>query len=60
MNSPNRLQLTFWGVRGSIHTPVPENRGDGGNTTCLELRLPNDEVGVIDGGTGVRQLGLAL
>ncbi|MBK7930941.1 MAG: MBL fold metallo-hydrolase [Bryobacterales bacterium] len=60
MNSPNRLQLTFWGVRGSIPTPVPENLGYGGNTTCLELRLPNDEVVVIDGGTGVRQLGLAL
>ncbi|MEP7362531.1 MAG: MBL fold metallo-hydrolase [Acidobacteriota bacterium] len=60
MNDPSRLQLTFWGVRGSIPTPAPENLGYGGNTTCLELRLPNDEVVVIDGGTGARQLGLSL
>lgn len=60
MSEPSRLQLTFWGVRGSIPTPAPENLGYGGNTTCLELRLPNDEVVVIDGGTGARQLGLSL
>ena len=60
MNDASRLQLTFWGVRGSIPTPAPENLGYGGNTTCLELRLPNDEVVVIDGGTGARQLGLSL
>jgi phosphoribosyl 1,2-cyclic phosphodiesterase len=60
MNETSRLQLTFWGVRGSIPTPAPENLGYGGNTTCLELRLPSDEVVVIDGGTGARQLGLSL
>jgi phosphoribosyl 1,2-cyclic phosphodiesterase len=60
MTDPFRLQLTFWGVRGSIPTPAPENLGYGGNTTCLELRLPNDEVVIIDGGTGARQLGLSL
>jgi len=60
MNDAFRMQLAFWGVRGSIPTPAPENLGYGGNTTCLELRLPNDEQVVIDGGTGARQLGLSL
>jgi phosphoribosyl 1,2-cyclic phosphodiesterase len=60
MNDPSRLELTFWGVRGSIPTPAPENLGFGGNTTCLELTLPNKEVVVIDGGTGARKLGLSL
>lgn len=60
MSDAPRMQLTFWGVRGSIPTPAPENLGYGGNTTCLELRMPNDELVVIDGGTGARQLGLSL
>ena len=56
----DRLQVKFWGVRGSIPTPMPENLGYGGNTTCLELRTPSNEVLVIDGGTGIRSLGCAL
>src|SRR5258707_390111 len=60
MNTPYRMQLKFWGVRGSIATPAPENLGFGGNTTCLELRLPNQDIVVIDGGTGARKLGLSL
>lgn len=55
-----RAQLQFWGVRGSIPTPSPENLGYGGNTTCLELHLPGDHVVIIDGGTGARKLGLSL
>ncbi len=60
MSSPLRMELKFWGVRGSIPTPAPENLGFGGNTTCLELRLGNGEIVVIDGGTGARKLGLDL
>lgn len=55
-----RVQLRFWGVRGSIPTPAPENLGFGGNTTCLELHMPTGEVVIIDGGTGARKLGLSL
>lgn len=55
-----RLQVRFWGVRGSIPTPVAENLGYGGNTTCLEVRTPANDIFVIDGGTGVRNLGIAL
>jgi phosphoribosyl 1,2-cyclic phosphodiesterase len=54
------LQLRFWGVRGSVASPEAANLGYGGNTTCLELRSSNNEVVVIDGGTGVRRLGAAL
>lgn len=55
-----RLQVKFWGVRGSTATPQRENLGFGGNTTCIEVRLPNNEVVIIDGGTGLRYLGIAL
>ena len=54
------MRLKFWGVRGSTPTPVKENLGFGGNTPCLEIRLPNDEIFVFDAGTGIRNLGLAL
>ena len=55
-----RLQVRFFGVRGSVPTPVRENLGFGGNTTCLEVRGPDRDLLVIDGGTGVRGLGASL
>src|SRR5260370_10814574 len=60
-NNGFRLQLKFWGVRGSIPTPRFDNLALGGNTTCIEVRRPYDnEVLIIDGGTGLRDLGVAL
>ncbi|MDQ6758435.1 MAG: MBL fold metallo-hydrolase, partial [Acidobacteriota bacterium] len=56
----HRFHLKFWGVRGSIPTPGLENLAYGGNTPCIEVRLPGGEILVIDGGTGIRQLGLQL
>lgn len=55
-----KLQVKFWGVRGSIPTPCAQNMGVGGNTSCLEVRLPGGEILIVDGGTGARQLGLSL
>jgi phosphoribosyl 1,2-cyclic phosphodiesterase len=55
-----RLQLKLWGVRGSIPTPNSQNLGYGGNTACVEVRLPNDDVFVFDAGSGIRNLGISL
>lgn len=55
-----KLKMKFWGVRGSTPTPQIENLGHGGNTSCLEIRLPTGEIFIFDGGTGVRTLGLSL
>jgi phosphoribosyl 1,2-cyclic phosphodiesterase len=60
VSEPFRLQVKFWGVRGSTPTPNHANLGYGGNTACIEIRLPNKELIVIDGGLGVRNLGLSL
>jgi phosphoribosyl 1,2-cyclic phosphodiesterase len=49
----------FWGVRGSIPTPGQSTARYGGNTTCLELRIQN-EIIIIDAGSGISQLGSAL
>lgn len=54
------LQVRLWGVRGSFPTPCHQNLGFGGNTPCVEIRLPGGEVLILDAGTGIRQLGQAL
>ena len=56
----DQLRLTLWGVRGSIPTPVPKNLGYGGNTICIEIRYPGLPPIILDGGSGIRELGLAL
>jgi phosphoribosyl 1,2-cyclic phosphodiesterase len=50
------MQITFWGVRGSIATAGPEVARFGGNTTCIEVRAGADRI-VFDAGTGLRALG---
>ena len=55
-----RMRLRFWGVRGSTPTPQLDHLGYGGNTPCLEIRGANDEIVILDGGSGLRQLGDSL
>lgn len=52
-------QIKFWGTRGSIPVPSPETLRYGGNTTCVELRA-DGEIIVLDAGSGIRALGIAL
>lgn len=58
--SRDRLTVRFWGVRGSLPTPREGHLGVGGNTTCVEVRGPGGAVAILDAGTGVRDLGVAL
>jgi len=51
--------IRFWGVRGSIPTPGPTTVQFGGNTSCVEVRA-DGEIIVLDAGSGIRGLGLAL
>jgi phosphoribosyl 1,2-cyclic phosphodiesterase len=53
------MQITFWGVRGSIPTPGPATAQIGGNTSCVEVRA-GKAILVFDGGTGLRLLGKKL
>ena len=50
--------VRFFGVRGSIPSPGSSTVRVGGNTACVEVRL-GGEVIVLDGGSGLRQLGAA-
>lgn len=55
-----RVQLRFWGVRGSTPTPVITNLKCGGNTSCLEIRTSEGECVIFDAGSGIRNLGQQL
>src|SRR5216683_1322931 len=58
MTFPGGMQVRFWGVRGSMPTPSAETLGYGGNTSCVEIRLPGHPSLIFDAGTGIHQLGL--
>jgi len=54
------MKIKFWGVRGSTPTPERRNSSYGGNTTCLEIRLENGTIIILDCGSGLRGLGNSL
>jgi phosphoribosyl 1,2-cyclic phosphodiesterase len=54
------MKVRFWGVRGSIASPGPSTVRYGGNTTCIEIRTDDNELIIIDAGTGIFPLSQAL
>jgi phosphoribosyl 1,2-cyclic phosphodiesterase len=54
------VKVKIWGARGSIPAPGPETTRYGGNTSCVEVTLNDGSAFVLDAGTGIRSLGLAL
>jgi phosphoribosyl 1,2-cyclic phosphodiesterase len=54
------MQVRFFGVRGSVPTPGSATVRYGGNTVCVEARLMDGTVVILDGGTGIRELGKVL
>jgi phosphoribosyl 1,2-cyclic phosphodiesterase len=54
------VRARIWGCRGSLATPGPSTVRYGGNTSCLELRPSGGGLVVLDAGTGIRPLGVAI
>jgi phosphoribosyl 1,2-cyclic phosphodiesterase len=55
------VKVTFWGTRGSIATPGRETNRYGGDTSCVAVTgAAPDHLIVLDAGTGIRRLGLAI
>ncbi|HMF82734.1 MAG TPA: MBL fold metallo-hydrolase [Acidimicrobiia bacterium] len=54
------MQARVWGCRGSLAAPGPETLRYGGNTSCVEVRLDDGSTLVLDAGTGMRPLGVAI
>ena len=60
-----RMDVIFYGTRGSIPVCDPEFHEFGGNTTCIALmpsesESPGGRVGIVDAGTGIFKLGQDL
>jgi len=49
--------IKCWGARGSIPVSGREYVKYGGDTTCIEIRTKDDDIIIIDAGTGIRKLG---
>lgn len=54
------MKIRFWGVRGSIPSPGHNTVRYGGNTTCIEIRTDDNELIILDAGTGIFALSQAL
>lgn len=55
----DKLEVRFWGVRGSIPSPGQDTVVVGGNTSCVEVKGGGSRV-ILDAGSGLRDLGDAL
>jgi phosphoribosyl 1,2-cyclic phosphodiesterase len=49
------MNITVWGVRGSIPTTSPATKQYGGDTSCIEVEA-EDTLLVLDAGTGIQNL----
>jgi phosphoribosyl 1,2-cyclic phosphodiesterase len=54
------MQVRIWGCRGSLAAPGADTVRYGGNTSCVEVRLKSGHALVLDAGTGMRPLGVAM
>ncbi|MCU0242880.1 MAG: MBL fold metallo-hydrolase, partial [Vicinamibacteria bacterium] len=54
------MRIRFWGARGSIPVCGQQYLKYGGDTTCLEIRTRDDQVIIVDAGSGIRHLGNRL
>ncbi|MBU0559316.1 MAG: MBL fold metallo-hydrolase [Bacteroidetes bacterium] len=53
------MKVKFYGTRGSIPVCDPKFQEFGGNTTCVLIQTKNG-FGILDAGTGIRELGKDL
>ena len=59
LKSMNAIKVKFWGVRGSFPIPKLED-SFGGNTSCVEVRSANNDLVLLDMGTGLRNFGHSI
>jgi phosphoribosyl 1,2-cyclic phosphodiesterase len=52
----DRVEMTFWGVRGTLPVPGRDTIRYGGNTSCISLEFPKGSLFIFDAGTGIKAL----
>jgi CheY-like chemotaxis protein len=60
MRSLDSMQLSAWGVRGTLPMPQEGYIRYGGNTSCYSLQFSPERHLVFDAGTGIKNFGSAL
>ena len=54
------MLIRCWGARGSIPVSGQDYVHYGGDTPCIEVRTGDDDIVIVDAGSGVRRLGNRL
>lgn len=54
------MRARIFGCRGSLAAPGRRTVRYGGNTSCVEVKLSDGSIVVLDAGTGIRELGLEM
>lgn len=52
----DHMDITYWGVRGTLPVPGRKSLRYGGNTSCITLELPRGQFFIFDAGSGIRNL----
>ena len=52
----DKIDMTFWGVRGTLPVSGEKSLKYGGNTSCLSLEIPGGNFFIFDAGTGIKVL----
>ena len=53
----NKTKIRFWGCRGSFPTSEKNMMKYGGDTSCVEVRTHDNNLIILDMGTGLKRLG---
>ncbi len=51
-----KVEVTYWGVRGTLPVPGEKSLRYGGNTMCVSIQFPKDNLFIFDAGSGIKSL----
>ncbi len=51
-----KIELRYWGVRGTLPVPGEKSLRYGGNTNCVSINFPKDDLFILDAGSGIKPL----
>ncbi len=52
----DKMDLSFWGVRGTLPVPGEKSVRYGGNTSCVTIEFSRGEFLIFDAGSGIKEL----
>lgn len=51
-----KIEITYWGVRGTLPVPGEKTLKYGGNTACTSVQFPKGTFFILDAGSGIKKL----